>query len=226
MLQRTTLTNNVTGCTTASILFLSPVFLPLKSRFYGAECPSGFNISRIYDFHGKKWQLRTVTFRGKSYIVPFVINSGGVNSRAPIVGTPLRRKIGALPPGVDRVAWGNRGRVTVPSPLGELVTISDWDRERRGIKSPTLDERYNLIGQGWAQFIFEVNAQAGHVNGGAVSFSQATERLIEDCDPEIVKYVSNPHNKKRIERELRAMMAARKDERNINQLAEAWATNK
>ena len=47
-----------------------------------------------------------------------------------IIGTPLLRKIGALPDGIDRAAFENKGRVTIPSPMGALQTCQDWDGPR------------------------------------------------------------------------------------------------
>ena len=75
-----------------------------------------------------------------------------LKSKAPIIGAPVLKKIGALRAGIGRAAWENHGRVQVPSPLGELT---DWDHVRGS--SPTLDERYNLIGHGFACFTRDVN---------------------------------------------------------------------
>lgn len=227
-MHRQVLTNHLTNRTSCDALFFNPQFLPPASAFYGAVCPSGFKVSKMFDFDGKPWQLRTILFRDKHYIAPFVINSGGVASTAPILGTPLLKKIGAI---VDdnsitgRASWSNEGGlVKVPSPLGELSTVSDWDEGEAKISN--IDERYNLIGLGWAAFQVSVEAAARRAKKGTGSpVETEIQELIEFCPDDIAPYIRHPENKIRVERELRAMIDAVKDERSIDKLAEAWATS-
>ena len=233
MLKRSGPLTDFNGRTTADVLFLSPHFLPPKSLFYGAVSKHGFRLSRILDFHGKPWQLRTVIVANEHRIVPFCVNSGGVSSHAPIVGTPMLEKIGVLGPRMDRVSWDNKVgsgapdgqlsvRMTIPSPLGELTSIADWDHKRGSLLE--FDVRYNLIGHGFAFFIRDVEVAAHDVLCGEVTFIRAVDKLIERCPKDIQSYIGNPSNRKRVERELTAVIAGIQDNRAIDALAEAWTT--
>ena len=223
------------GRTTAGILFFGPHLLPPASEHYGAKT-TGFKLSRILQYptdhdEGKLWQLRTVCFRGERFIAPFVLNTGGVEGPMPIVGTPLLRKIGAIPQGIDRIAWknyettsvGGQGAplVTVPSPLGRLGELQDWDMDRG--TSLNIDERYNLIGHGFAFFIRDVQVWAGAVVDGIITFDAAVERLISKCDPGLVPYIQNPVNRVRVQRELRATIDALQTDSSMAALAMDWA---
>jgi len=219
------------GRTTANVLFFRDGLLPPPSVWYGAVSPRGFRLSRIFNFgdsssdDGKKWQLRTVNYGCHSFIVPFVINSGGVHGYRPIVGTPLLRTIGALPPNVDRAAWENLSGgvplVTVPSPLGELRHFQDWDYERGS--SVTIDVRYNLMGHGWALLTVCVELMANLIVDGTISRTAALTKLLDHCPVGIEAYIRNPSNLFRLERELDAVIKALQDTRTMDELAEEWA---
>jgi hypothetical protein len=124
------------------------------------------------------------------------------------------------PSRMDRPAWENHQRVSIPSPLGELTSISDWDIGRAS--SPTLDERYNLIGLGWAAFTCDVEFAAQLVRRGRVSFELAVTDLIEDCPAGIRDYIQHSHNRKRVERELKAVIDGIQDDRPFDELAKSW----
>ena len=227
MLKRTGLMSCPGGTRTTAldVPFLSPWLVPPPSPFYGAVSKQGFRTSRLVELNGKPWQLRTVMFNGEFYIASFCINSGGVKSKAPIVGAPLLQKIGALPADRDRAAWDNKlpnntYRVQVPSPLGELTAIMDWDHVRNS--SQAIDERYNLIGHGFSGFIFQVHVRACDVRRGRTTFELAVDDLIADCPGDIVNYVGNPHNRMRVARELTAMINAQEEHGELHTIAESW----
>ena len=222
------------GRTTASILFLNPTALPPESSFYGAVSTRGFRLSTCWYFGGKPWQLRTVIVANEHRIVPFVINSGGIESCAPIIGTPMLEKIGVLSKDAHRAGWSNQvgsgapdGRqsvhLTIPSPLGELTAVSDWDDTR----ARSVDVRYNLIGHGFAVFIRDFESFARLVLGGRLTFQAGVDDLMKNCPKEIKKYI-HANNRKRVERELTAMIESVHDEddRGMDKVAKAWAEDR
>ena len=200
---------------TADFLFKFPASLPPKSPHYGAVT-SRFRVSNVYTYgDGKKWQLRTICYRGNHYIVPFVLNSGGVNPRHPIIGTPLLRKIGALPDGIDRAAFENKGRVTIPSPMGELRNFQDWDLSR--MKHEDLDERFNLIGHGWARYAFELHRVAKLARKRV-----PRDLLIDDLVAEPPRDIT-PVDRAAVELELDVLISIVGDDRPMDVVAAEWA---
>ena len=215
-----------------SVLFLNPLMCAPESPFYGKTTKS-FKLSLIKSCDGKCWQLRTIHWQGQYFIVPFILNSGGVDSFAPIVHSRVIKAI----TGLDRSVLGDQShkpeydRMTSPSPLGEVRAFSDWDDARARVieeKSPDPNDlRWNLIGHGFAGFCFEVKQAAGSVVDGDVSRERAVDKLIERCTPEknMRNYIQNPCNRHRVERELDAMVVAWRENRDeeLNELAEIWA---
>jgi hypothetical protein len=101
------------------ILFLNPQFKPSMSAEYGKRA-RGFFVSPIQSFGGKMWQLRTVRLNGQHFVVPFIINGGGISATQPVLGMPL----------VKRIGGEHSKTLCVETPIGDLVTFTEWDAER------------------------------------------------------------------------------------------------
>ena len=206
------------------------------SEHYGKPCRR-FQVSTLRMFNGKAWQLRTMQHRGQHFIVPFIINTGGVDSFRPIIDPQTLSQILGRPVDpacFDQSRAARQHRITIPSPLGELHSFSFWDPERAdAIKRAAqaqgcvgLDLRYNLIGHGFAFFIRDVHAAALKVHDGRLPFDKTLEWLIADCPPEkgLRDYIQNPANRWRVERELSACVGALKDDDvPLDELARRWA---
>lgn len=171
------------------------------------------------------------------FVVPFIINTGGVESRAPLVHT---RTLKAIRPSFNRdLIFDSQhlipqaDRITMPSPLGELRNFTDWDSERTRLieeKCPDpRDLRWNMIGHGFALFCYDVEIRAADVVDGDMSRQKALERLIQGCPEErsMRDYIRNPDNRHRIERELDAMTVAYQEyqDKRLDELAEIWANS-
>ena len=71
------------------------------------------------------WQLRTVRLNGQHFVAPFIINGGGISATQPILGMPLVKRIAADHSNPNKT-------LCVETPIGDLVTLSEWDAERNG----------------------------------------------------------------------------------------------
>ena len=63
--------------TSLDVLFLNHSLRPPLNELYLKETKA-FYTSKIHFFNGKHWQLRTLTANGKHYIVPIMVNTGGI----------------------------------------------------------------------------------------------------------------------------------------------------
>jgi len=115
--------------------------------------------------------------------------------------------------------------VKVPSPLGNLG-FQDLPYDRRG--NPLTDERFNLIGHGFANVVEDLRVLAKRaINHGDVDVEDITRDLIESCPDEkkLQDYIQNPHNKKSVRREVEAYLDSLQDKAlPMEKLAEKWAT--
>ena len=226
-----TLTTFALGRTTADFLFLNPSFLVEKGLCYGVPTDK-FRVSQMRQEgvftqpgdDGKWWQLRTVSFDGIYFIAPFLINSGGIAGAMPIVATPLLRKIGAMPEnGAREIAPTTFDRFHVPSPLGNIGLVQDWDGDRR---NSNIDERYNLIGESWAIFIAQVEMRARYVKLKIMTKETALNLLVAYCPAPLRCYLKNSANKRYLEREFDAVSESLDDNRSLHLVASDWATYK
>lgn len=211
------------------LFVLGPIHSVEQSQYYGLECPD-FRLSTLRHVGGKPWQLRTVNFGDKSYIAPFIIRSGVVESFTPIVSRQLMRKIGAMQSQVGLTERRSEASlVRLPSPLGDLYNFSS-EEVPVGEAPEEGDVRYSLIGHGHAFFISDIAFSSRLVLDGCLTPEVAVDRLIAGCPDEknLRDYVQNPRNKKRVRRELDAYMKALQEEREakerlpLERLAEKW----
>jgi len=167
---------------------------------------------------------------GQHYIVPFLINSGAVDSFRPIVVPQMLSLILGRP--VDAAASVNQANsqdelVTLPTPLGDLRDFSAWGQEEGGQQvDAAIDLRCNVIGHGFANFIDDVRREALKVRDGRLSFETALEYVISDCPTEkrLRDYIQDPANRPFVQRELSACIEAMKDDDvPLDKLAERWA---
>ena len=170
MLCRTRLNRFVEPIDFKEIMFLNPTFKPLMSPEYGLPA-KGFFVSSIQSSNGKLWQLRTITFRQTYFVVPFIINGGGICATQPILGSPMVKRIGAdhSNPCKDLI---------VDSPIGNLCTFSSWDNDRNeDVKRADDGVLYNLIGHGLADLLQKIDVLAGQVLDGEQSVDSIVLRL-------------------------------------------------
>ena len=212
-----------------TLFFQSAMCCP-ASQFYGVPCDK-FRLSTMRRFDEKIWQLRTLQFRNKHYVVPFIVNSGGVKNFCPIVSYQMLSKIGAIPAGeklfINDPDKGNR--VTMPSPLGELGNFTHWDTPHEDL-IPQDDVRYNLFGHDFANFTVMVDYSARLVAiDKELDFKTAVDLLIKNCPKEkgVQNYIQNPANRHRVERELQAYIdALNEKDASFDELAKRWASMK
>jgi hypothetical protein len=203
MLRRTTPTRFVEPISFKNdILFMNPVHKPSMSREYGQRA-QGFFVSPIQSFQGKMWQLRTVRLNCQHFVVPFIINGGGISATQPILGSPLVKRIGA-----DR---SNPNRtLCLETPIGNLHTFSEWDNER---DADTLETEegimFNLIGHGLADLLQCVKAYSGQIlHGDALTPESAVRVAIRDARDDVKKHTEQ--NEQFVRRELEETVKAMK----------------
>lgn len=135
--------------TTLETLILSPHLMCPQNEKYGCEVSCNL-VSPIHFFGGKHWQLRSVKVRGKWYLLPFVITSGGTPSDKPIVcdGVLAHFHIDKTTLDQDQPYSGLFDLVhpfTIKRPL-----CQEWDEvHKRSMLAKgynPLDMRFNLIG--------------------------------------------------------------------------------
>ena len=69
--------------TSLDVRFLNHSLRPPLNELYLKETKA-FYASKIHFFNGNNWQLRTLIANGKHYIVPIIVNTGGIAFNRPV----------------------------------------------------------------------------------------------------------------------------------------------
>ncbi|CAE7593524.1 PKD2, partial [Symbiodinium necroappetens] len=154
--------------TSLDVLFLNHSLRPPLNELYLKETKA-FYASKIHFFNGKHWQLRTLTANEKHYIVPILVNTGGIAYNRPIFADFVQMH---FLPNYQRSMWhGHTKRhVQIPTPLGDGMSIDQVWPGGGGNRFGTEEElrkpssiAFNLVGHELAEVIVECNGLVGNL---------------------------------------------------------------
>jgi hypothetical protein len=139
------------------LVITDPTSRPPENPLYAKQV-RGFTVSKIFSFNGMPWQMRSIKIKGKWFILPFIIDTGGPQSRFPIISDPVLKKFHLF-----RTSSNIPEIIGIPSPFGysQAPLTGTWGDSRSSIIQKT-DMKFNAFGRDEARSIVVLETLTYH----------------------------------------------------------------